>query len=653
MIARCFTLMLCALPFLLPVSASADDYRKAEERIRSGLLAGKLLPAPEVGKLLEDQNPDGSWKDIDYDSQIRSNWYSAGHLRRVRDLARLWAKPDQPYFHNPEVGDAVRRAVAEWSAKKRQCVNWWWNDIYVPEAMADTLLMASDLFPDDEKKAALGIVRQAKFGMTGQNRVWVASIVFKRALLERDRPTMRKAVSEITSELRLSDEEGIRPDGSFHQHGKQIQFGNYGSGFLGSISYWAGIFQGTPLEFTPEQWKLLELLVFDGYQWVLWNGRMDYLASGRQLGRGTLRGKADGALRSIERLGGCDPSRKPEYKALLERNREGGRNTLTGNRHFWNSDYMVHRRPEWYGSVRMNSVETAPIEDYVNWDNALGRYLSDGATTVMVTGDEYEDIPVAWDWTRLPGTTLPATPILTEEECRKLNVKTSGFYPRWTLSRKFRYGKGESTFTGGASDGRHGAAVYSMDLDGVKAKKAYFFDDGAIYALGCDITSASPYPVATTVEANLHNGEVIKGDNHFWHNRIGYVGKNMAAETKVREGDWRYIDGGRKDPLMEKKDIFTLTIDHGVKPRNASYEYTILPGATPEETAAHPGARVLANNGKLQAVEFADGTRGAIFHAPGTLGDFTADRPGIYLIGPAGYFYTDPAVKAPAEYRKR
>lgn len=642
---------MCALPLFLPIALSADDSRELAQRVRAELLENQPLSDAETGKILHLQRSDGSWEDIDYDSQIRSNWCSGEHMRRTRNLARCWAKPGQKLYHDPKIGDAIRRAVADWCNHKRQSANWWWNEIFVPEAMADTLLLAPELFDRSAREAALGIVRQASFGMTGQNRVWVATIVFKRALLEGDRQTMAKAVAEVTAELRLSDQEGIRPDGSFHQHGRQIQFGNYGSGFLNSISRWTVLLQGTSLEFTPEQWKLLDLLVLDGYQWVLWNGRMDYLASGRQIGKGTLEGKAKGVLSSIQRLASCDPSRRDEYLELMKRN-QGGRNTLSGNRHFWNSDYMVHRRPDWYASVRMNSIETTPIEDYINWDNALGRYLSDGALLVMVSGDEYRDITACWDWTRLPGTTLPATPILTEKECRERNITSSGVHPRWTLSRKFRR-QGESRFTGGASDGRHGAAIYSMELDGVRAKKAWFFDDDAIYALGCDISSDSPYPVATTVESSLRNGEIKKGDNWVWHNNIGYVGEGLFVATGVREGDWRYIDGGSKDPRPVQKELFQLTIDHGLKVQNGKYAYTILPAATPEETAACKGARVLANNSRLQAVEFADGTRGAVFHEPGQLGDFTADRAGIYLIGEKEYFYADPAAKTPAERRDR
>ena len=646
-----FVLAFGIMPLFFSGSVSSVDCALIRNRIRIVLLQEPLLSESDMEKILRNQLSDGKWIDIDYDARNYSNWPSAEHLRRCLHLARAWAKSGQSCFHDDRIGTALRCAVVRWCTEKRQCGNWWWNKIFVPGAMTDILLLAPELFSDSEKCAALEIASQAELGMTGQNRIWLAENVFKRALLEEDVLLLRKAVSEITVELRVSEEEGIRADGSFHQHGSQLQFGNYGLSFLASFSSWASIFHNTGLALSPEQWRILELFIFDGCQWVLWNGRLDYLSSGRQLGRGASEGKGGAMLRSIERLGKCTSRRSAEYREILKRNR-GGENTLVGNRHFWKSDYMVHRRSRWYASVRMNSVATVPVEDSVNWDNALGRYFSDGVMLVMISGDEYRDITACWDWTRLPGTTLPATPVLTEKECRERNIKKGTLYPRWTLGVKKRR-IGESVFTGGVSDGRHGVAVYSMNLDGVQAKKAYFFDDDAICALGCGITSHSPYSVATTVESSLHRGNVKCGNGWVWHNNIGYIGKNLSVHTGIREGDWCYIEGGIREPCPETKDLFHVIIDHGINPRHVSYAYTILPCATAEETAASKGVKVLVNNEKVQAVAFADESIGAIFYEPGELSGFTAERPGLYLIHADEFFYADPAAKKPAGRIKR
>lgn len=84
-----------------------------------------------------------------------------------------------------------------------------------------------------------------------------------------------------------------------------------------------------------------------------------------------------------------------------------------------------------------------------------------------------------------------------------------------------------------------------------------------------------------------------------------------------------------------EKALFTLTIDHGVKPENGSYAFAILPGATPEETANWKSGRILAN----------DDTVGAIFQAPGKLGRFETKAPGAFLIEKKQVLAADPTAR--------
>ena len=68
----------------------------------------------------------------------------------------------------------------------------------------------------------------SSFGMTGQNKVWLAGNVLIRALLQNDWQLAKEARKVIASEITLGQKEGINADWSFHQHGPQQQFGNYG-----------------------------------------------------------------------------------------------------------------------------------------------------------------------------------------------------------------------------------------------------------------------------------------------------------------------------------------------------------------------------------------------------------------------------------------
>lgn len=81
------------------------------------------------------------------------------------------------------------------------------------------------------------------------------------------------------------------------------------------------------------------------------------------------------------------------------------------------------------------------------------------------------------------------------------------------------------------------------------------------------------------MNSSLRNGEIQQGDGWFRHDGIGYRGENLKLTAGPRTGDWRYVEGGLTRPVPETKELFTLTVEHGVKPRNASYIYTILPAS--------------------------------------------------------------------------
>lgn len=633
-------------------SSVANEYDLIAQRLGNSLRANPLPSEERVRKLIAGQREDGTWADVKYTGTNRSVWELSAQLGRAGDLARHWSNPESPFYHDRKTGQTIVRAVNWWNGKRPHNSNWWWNDMWVPKQMSAILLLVPELFPEGPaRKAALQTCAQAvyKKNYTGNNLLFIAENRLKLGLLARDPAIIHEAANRLKSTLAPSrttektkwDFCGIRADGCYHQHGPQIQFGNYGGEFFYNMAFWSNMFRDTQWQFSKKELELLRHLAFNGFQWILWNGRMDLLAIGRQLGQDTAARRGNRTLKSVELLRSADPEKEQAYDAILSRNR-GGKNTLTGNRHFWNSDYMVHRRPDWYAAVRMNSVRVRPIEDDTNWDNALGRYFSDGVCLIMRSGREYEDITPCWDWTRLPGTTLPETPVYTEEESRKAGLAFArNTYPRWTHSRKWRQ-IGETEFVGGVSDGTRGIAVFTMKLDGVSAKKAYFFDTDAVYQLGCDISSVSPFPVATTVNTCLRQGKIEHGKNWFLHDGIGYHGKNLKLVTEQRKGDWRFVDGGLQKPLPVKKELFSLRIEHGIKPQNTTYAFAVVPNATPEQLADWSGGKILSNTSALQAVELSGGITAAVFHRPGKLNGFETDSPGLFLLAPGQITAADP-----------
>ena len=227
---------------------------------------------------------------------------------------------------------------------------------------------------------------------------------------------------------------------------------------------------------------------------------------------------------------------------------------------------------------------------------------------------------------------MPATPVLGPEECKKRGLKV------YNYSQRLRYSfglparmRGETDFVEGTVNGHQAVAVYTQKLDGVSAKKAYFFDEKAVYLLGCSINSTSPYSVATTVNVCRRNGLIEKGDSWVWHDGIGYKGESLRVSTGTRTGDWGIVSGGITSPAPFSAELFSVGIEHGIRPENASYKVVILPGATPEQTKNFQ-PKILFNNNDIQAVKFSDGNIGAVYHTTGRLGNFETKKPGVFIL---------------------
>lgn len=604
------------------VTQKMNDFEKLRYNCAS-FLQKKYYKLKDTQKFLAEQKKDGSWQDIDYTCQNWAGWRTANHLNRLRTMAAGWSNPESPFYHSEKLGTAIKRGLEYWSKAKRRSPNWWWNEIHVPMTLGHTFILCHDLLKDGPwLNAAMPYLDQAKLGYTGQNRIWVAKGVLFKGILTADEKLIAAAHKSMLSEIAYAKgNEGIRIDGSFHQHGPQLQFGNYGLSYLSSITVLIYYFADT-------RWALTEIepfrhFVIGGMKWVLWKDVTDLTAQGRQIWKNTQLAKNKSIRNSIAMLIEKDPKFAAQYKE-----------EPVGNKMFFRSDYMVHRTKNFYASYKANSLHTYPVETYVIGDNRPGRYLSDGVLLVMRSGREYLNIASCWEWNRLPGTTLPALPLLKPGK------------PSEVIGRLARI-KGESTFTGGVSDGRkYGAMIYTMNVDKVKAKKAVFFADKVIIALGCGIDSDSPHPVATTVEQSLLNGKIEKGSGYFYHNNIGYSGKNITLSTGRRKGDWKPIWGAHKKPMPDEKEIFQLTIDHGKNVRNGSYEYAIYPDTLRKNMPeAMKSYKVLANNNTVQAVKLKDNTIMAVFHKAGKLGSFSTDSAGIFIIGTKKIFAADPSQK--------
>ena len=195
-------------------------------------LIGDVPNDSVVGGLFQQLKANGTWDDINYKSDRRGSWETLQHLTRLVSLSQAYANPDSRYYENPELLQSILSGLNHWLDEDYVNSNWWNGKIGAPEAMLKTFLLLEEDLPEEVlSRAQSSVLKRTAMGMTGQNKVWLAGIAFMKAVLEEDRPTMEVAAKTIWSELKVTTDEGIQPDWSFHQHGPQQQFGNYGQHF--------------------------------------------------------------------------------------------------------------------------------------------------------------------------------------------------------------------------------------------------------------------------------------------------------------------------------------------------------------------------------------------------------------------------------------
>ena len=583
----------------------------------------------QIKKILENLKENGSFLNIDYTNKERGNWPVKNHLKYIQNLAIDYHTKTSEFYGDKNLSIKIHSALNYWLDNDFLSTNWWDQQIGVPELLLPVLFLMENELNENQLQKAYIILDRAKIKMSGQNKVWLSTNVMLTSLLKRNEKTVAIASKAIQGELKVSKKVGIKSDWSYHEHGAQLQFGNYGLSFLEDMIKCYQYVHNTPYQFKDEKITILRNYVLKGQQWIIWNKTYDISAAGRQLFPKELDKKFSVLKASIDKMQELDKDFYDDYQTAKNSK------LLEGNQHFYRSDFEVHRKKDFYFSVKMSSKRVIGTES-VNKENVQGYYLGDGVSLLYTDKNQYNEIFPFWDWKKLPGSTII-------QDDKPLPII------------KFKEFKTNSNFVGGVSNGKNGIAVLNYNRDGLLAKKSWFMFDDKIVCLGTDINSKTNFPVTTTLNQVFLKGDVIASQNQkintkfrgnkpvqldwILHDDIGYLLNNnnkINVQSRFLEGSWNNV-AKRFRPVILTETILKIWLDHGKNPKKQSYEYTLVPNATSQKmTELHQQKpfEIINTNTQQSVVSSDKKIGGIVFYKAGKsklLGGISVDKPCVLM----------------------
>ena len=672
--------LLLGLLVLVATSASAADIdlvRQSYVGYYTG--AGADVTAPRMKDALasleaearNDIRPgflltNGSWSDLNYSETPSGSWSPWEHTKRLIVMAKAYRTPGQGLYHEPTLRGQIEAALSYtgvyYGTTSLPAGNWWFWTIGVPLDLGPTLvLMRGDIDPNvynacvqeislriGSSPTARGIVGPVP---TGENLAWSCFTHLTLALLKDDASilaSVRDAMAGVT--IASATAEGIKPDQSFQQHGAQLYTGGYGGSYANDVAQYTLLTRGTGYALPPASLASFNDYLADGVIWSLYGNYFDVSVISREVARPSTSG-FNGLAALLQGSTVVSPRQREIQSAAAKMLQTWGGLPIelaglatnieksgiaaawpSGHRHYWMSDYAVHRRDGWFASVKMFSTRTKSGEN-TNNENLLGSRQSDGRLYLVRDGDTYfaHDVWPALDWTRLPGIT----------------VEQNGNAANDT------YGYGSNRFAGGVSDDSNGIAAMQLAPLGshMTANKSWFFFDDAIVCLAGAVTSTGSNHVETIVNqwplTDSSSQLLIDGTPSAtrWAllDGIGYFFPTPApllTKRETRIGTWAAL-GGSADTTPRSADVVTLWIDHGPLPMDASTAYVIAPNATADTLrawSANPPVSVVANSYDVAAVrDVRTNALGIVFFTTyGNVNGYTVDAPAIVYAVPNG-----------------
>ena len=596
--------------------AQQKTYAIIMDRINQDLQVGinDGVLTKRITKNLPALKPDGSWTDINYaDAQYDP-------LNRIKDMASAYIRPSNKLYQNVELYGAIVKSLQHWLDKNPKNKNWWYNDIFYPQAIGQTLILmrnAKTQLPVELEKALINrMIRKLKTG-DGANTSDEALHYLYRACLTQNKATLDSAAKYLFEPIAIADgKEGIQVDGSYYQHGKQQAIASYGRVFAGNSVNAAFYLRETEYALPKAQLTILVNYLKNTFLRTVRGSFYDFNVRGRGISRKDSLSSGMGGM--VGKIKLFDPENAAYWDASAlrtARKKPVDYGITASHSQYWKSGYTLHLRKAYTFSVQTASTRTLRTERGNN-ENILGKFLPDGATNIQRSGSEYANLMPVWEWDKIPGTTSRDYP----------DDNGATVLKEWGIP-------GTTKFVGGVSDGIYGVSCYDLNYDSVQAKKAWFFFDREVVCLGTGIKSSTKENITTTInqawlrgDVASSNGAQANGKGEIWtiHDSIGYIfpqGGDLEISSKAQTGNWYRINHFQSKNEL-KHNVFKIWLNHGKNPQNATYQYLVVPGVDAAALKKYNRSmiQILKNTNELQAVKHTGlDMLQAVFYKAGTL----------------------------------
>lgn len=469
--------------------------------------------------------------------------------------------------------------------------NWWIWEIGIAKELNKIVILLFDELKNKDfyLKSSLyfqpspfysGMSEGAKYSSSpkkrlseGANRADTAFISFIRAALLEDELRLKlalKALLELNFWAKKGN--GFYEDGSFIQHNNVPYNGTYGAVLLQNVALMLYLSKNTSLKIDFKNLELFYEAAFRGYSFLLINGGVADAVSGRAISRDksselSRAGLVLSALTLLFKANLKDERLKILIKRALVENSLKNTIEKTNNlfikqslkeidkntryipykgkaRVFYNMDRAVYLGEGGFKVViSMHSKRIANYES-MNGENKLGFFTSNGASYIYDKNSKRSLF--YWpslDFYHISGTTQAQMP----------------------FKKPFKKPFLSSTFAGGVSSGTFMLVGMDFISTNTRAKKSWFLIDDALIALGSNISSTSKAKVHTTIINILD----IKNDFKIQLLKAA----KLEQRKEKRQGSWARI-GGKSEKIIEKSYILKY-INHGIRPKNDSYFYSL------------------------------------------------------------------------------